>query len=403
MTCSAAFKTLDDLNDIAGKRVLVRVDLNVPVKDGKVTDTTRIERVAPTILELSKKGAKVILLAHFGRPKEGPSAEFSLSLVAPSVEQVLDHAVLTAADCIGEAAASAVAKMNNGDILLLENTRFHKGEEKNDPDFTKALAANGDIYVNDAFSAAHRAHSSTEGLAHHLPAYAGRTMQAELEALEKGLGNPVRPVVAIVGGAKVSSKIDLLMNLVKKVDALVIGGGMANTFIAARGTDVGKSLCEHDLADTAKQIMIEAATAGCAIVLPEDGVVAREFKAGAANEIVSIEAIPADAMVLDVGPKSVDAVKAWVERATTLVWNGPLGAFEIEPFDAATVAAAKYAAERTKAGKLTSVAGGGDTVSALNHAGVAEEFTYVSTAGGAFLEWMEGKELPGVAVLSANR
>jgi len=399
----AAFKTLDDLNDIAGKRVLVRVDLNVPVKDGKVTDTTRIERVAPTILELSKKGAKVILLAHFGRPKEGPSAEFSLSLVAPSVEQVLDHAVLTAADCIGEAAASAVAKMNNGDILLLENTRFHKGEEKNDPDFTKALAANGDIYVNDAFSAAHRAHSSTEGLAHHLPAYAGRTMQAELEALEKGLGNPVRPVVAIVGGAKVSSKIDLLMNLVKKVDALVIGGGMANTFIAARGTDVGKSLCEHDLADTAKQIMIEAATAGCAIVLPEDGVVAREFKAGAANEIVSIEAIPADAMVLDVGPKSVDAVKAWVERATTLVWNGPLGAFEIEPFDAATVAAAKYAAERTKAGKLTSVAGGGDTVSALNHAGVAEEFTYVSTAGGAFLEWMEGKELPGVAVLSANR
>ncbi|QWW67143.1 phosphoglycerate kinase [Rhizobium sp. WYJ-E13] len=396
----AVFKTLDDLNDIAGKRVLVRVDLNVPVKDGKVTDTTRIERVAPTILELSEKGAKVILLAHFGRPKDGPSAEFSLSLVAPSVEQVLDHCVLTAADCIGEAAASAVAKMNNGDILLLENTRFHKGEEKNDPDFTKALAANGDIYVNDAFSAAHRAHASTEGLAHHLPAYAGRTMQAELEALEKGLGNPVRPVVAIVGGAKVSTKIDLLMNLVKRVDALVIGGGMANTFIAARGTNVGKSLCEHDLADTAKQIMIEAATAGCAIVLPEDGVVAREFKAGAANETVSIEAIPADAMVLDVGPKSVEAVKAWIERATTLVWNGPLGAFEIEPFDTATVAAAKYAAERTKAGKLTSVAGGGDTVSALNHAGVAEDFTYVSTAGGAFLEWMEGKELPGVAVLS---
>ncbi len=396
----AAFKTLDDLNDIAGKRVLVRVDLNVPVKDGKVTDTTRIERVAPTILELSKKGAKVILLAHFGRPKDGPSAEFSLSLIAPSVEAVLDHAVLTASDCIGDAAATAVARMNDGDILLLENTRFHKGEEKNDPEFTKALAANGDLYVNDAFSAAHRAHSSTEGLAHHLPAYAGRTMQTELEALEKGLGNPARPVVAIVGGAKVSTKIDLLMNLVKKVDALVIGGGMANTFIAARGTNVGKSLCEHDLADTAKQIMIEAATAGCAIVLPEDGIVAREFKAGAANEIVSIEAIPADAMVLDVGPKSVDSVKAWIERATTLVWNGPLGAFEIEPFDAATVAAAKYAAERTKAGKLTSVAGGGDTVSALNHAGVAEEFTYVSTAGGAFLEWMEGKELPGVAVLS---
>ncbi|PDT01219.1 phosphoglycerate kinase [Rhizobium chutanense] len=398
-----SFKTIDDLNDIRGKRVLVRVDLNVPVKDGKVTDTTRIERVAPTILELSGKGAKVILLAHFGRPKDGPSPDLSLSLIAPSVEEVFDHAVLTASDCIGEAAASAVAAMNDGDILLLENTRFHKGEEKNDPDFTKALAANGDIYVNDAFSAAHRAHASTEGLAHHLPAYAGRTMQAELEALEKGLGDPARPVVAIVGGAKVSTKIDLLMNLVKKVDALVIGGGMANTFIAARGTNVGKSLCEHDLAETAKQIMIEAATSGCAIILPEDGVVAREFKAGAANETVDINAIPADAMVLDVGTKSVEAINAWIERASTLVWNGPLGAFEIEPFDAATVAAAKYAAERTAAGKLTSVAGGGDTVSALNHAGVADDFSYVSTAGGAFLEWMEGKELPGVAVLNAGR
>lgn len=395
-----SFKTLDDLNDIAGKRVLVRVDLNVPVKDGKVTDTTRVERVAPTILELSKKGAKVILLAHFGRPKDGPSPDLSLSLIAPSVEEVLDHPVSTASDVIGEAAATAVASMKNGDILLLENTRFHKGEEKNDPDFVKALAANGDIYVNDAFSAAHRAHASTEGLARHLPAHAGRTMQAELEALESGLGNPARPVVAIVGGAKVSTKIDLLMNLVKKVDALVIGGGMANTFIAARGTNVGKSLCEHDLADTAKQIMIEAATAGCAIILPEDGVVAREFKANAANETVAIDAIPSDAMVLDVGPKSVEAIKAWIERANTLVWNGPLGAFEIEPFDKATVAAAKFAAERTKAGKLTSVAGGGDTVSALNHAGVADDFSYVSTAGGAFLEWMEGKVLPGVAVLN---
>ncbi|MBY3583510.1 phosphoglycerate kinase [Rhizobium bangladeshense] len=398
-----SFKTLDDLSDISGERVLIRVDLNVPVKDGKVTDTTRIERVAPTILELSGKGAKVILLAHFGRPKDGPSPDLSLSLIAPSVEEVLGHTVLTASDCIGDAAASAVGAMKDGDILLLENTRFHKGEEKNDPDFTKALAANGDIYVNDAFSAAHRAHASTEGLAHLLPAYAGRTMQAELEALEKGLGNPARPVVAIVGGAKVSTKIDLLMNLVKKVDALVIGGGMANTFIAARGTNVGKSLCEHDLAETAKQIMIEAATAGCAIILPEDGVVAREFKAGAANETVDINAIPADAMMLDVGPKSVHAINAWIERASTLVWNGPLGAFEIEPFDAATVAAAKYAAERTAAGKLTSVAGGGDTVSALNHAGVADDFTYVSTAGGAFLEWMEGKELPGVAVLGAGR
>ena len=399
----ATFKTLDDLTDISGKRVLVRVDLNVPVKDGKVTDATRIERVAPTILELSEKGAKVILLAHFGRPKDGPSPDLSLGLIVPAVEEVLDHAVLFASDCISAPAADAVAKMNNGDILLLENTRFHKEEEKNDAAFTKALAANGDIYVNDAFSAAHRAHSSTEGLAHLLPAYAGRTMQAELEALEKGLGNPVRPVVAIVGGAKVSTKIDLLTNLVKKVDALVIGGGMANTFLAARGTNVGKSLCEHDLADTAKQIMIEAATAGCAIVLPEDGVVAREFKAGADNEVVAIEAIPADAMVLDVGPKSVEAINSWLGRATTLVWNGPLGAFEIAPFDAATVAVAKYAAECTKTGKLTSVAGGGDTVSALNHAGVADDFTYVSTAGGAFLEWMEGKVLPGVAVLQASK
>ena len=399
----AAFKTLDNLTDITGKRVLVRVDLNVPVKDGKVTDATRIERVAPTILELSEKGAKVILLAHFGRPKDGPSPDLSLSLIIPAVEEVLDHAVLFASDSIGAPAADAIAKMNDGDILLLENTRFHKEEEKNDAAFTKALAANGDIYVNDAFSAAHRAHSSTEGLAHLLPAYAGRTMQAELEALEKGLGNPVRPVVAIVGGAKVSTKIDLLMNLVKKVDALVIGGGMANTFLAARGTNVGKSLCEHDLANTAKQIMIEAATSGCAIVLPEDGVIAREFKAGADNEVVAIEAIPADAMVLDVGPKSVESIKEWIGRATTLVWNGPLGAFEITPFDAATVAVAKYAAECTKTGKLTSVAGGGDTVSALNHAGVTDEFTYVSTAGGAFLEWMEGKVLPGVAVLQAAK
>jgi phosphoglycerate kinase len=290
--------------------------------------------------------------------------------------------------------------MANGDILLLENTRFHKGEEKNDPDFTAALAKNGDIYVNDAFSAAHRAHASTEGLAHHMPAYAGRTMQAELQALEKGLGNPARPVVAIVGGAKVSSKIDLLTNLVKKVDALVIGGGMANTFLAAQGIDVGKSLCEHDLAETARSIMAEAKASGCSIVLPLDGVVAREFKAGAASEVVAVTAIPSDAMVLDVGPKSVEKVNEWISRAQTLVWNGPLGAFEIEPFDKATVAAARFAAEETKAGKLTSVAGGGDTVAALNHAGVADDFSYISTAGGAFLEWMEGKELPGVAVLN---
>jgi phosphoglycerate kinase len=398
-----SFKTLDDLSDIAGQRVLLRVDLNVPVTNGEVSDTTRIERVAPTILELSQKGAKVILLAHFGRPKDGPSAEFSLSQIVPAVEKVLGRPVKFGSDCIGAAAADAVAGLKNGDILLLENTRFYKAEEKNDPEFIKALAANGDIYVNDAFSAAHRAHASTEGLARHLPAHAGRTMQAELEALEKGLGNPARPVVAIVGGAKVSSKIDLLMNLVKKVDALVIGGGMANTFIAARGVNVGKSLCEHELAATAKQIMIEAATAGCAIVLPEDGVVAREFKAGAESEVVAIDAIPEDAMVLDIGPKSVENVNAWISRAATLVWNGPLGAFEIAPFDAATVSAAKHAAACTKAGTLISVAGGGDTVSALNHAGVADDFTYVSTAGGAFLEWMEGKILPGVAVLGAQK
>ncbi|PPJ45658.1 phosphoglycerate kinase [Rhizobium sp. KAs_5_22] len=398
-----AFKTLDDLTDIAGKRVLVRVDLNVPVADGKVTDATRIERVAPTIKELSAKGAKVILLAHFGRPKGEPVADQSLSLIAPAVEEVLDQKVAFASDCIGAPAADAIAKMENGDILLLENTRFHKGEEKNTPEFVAELAKNGDIFVNDAFSAAHRAHASTEGLAHHMPAYAGRTMQAELVALEKGLGKPARPVVAIVGGAKVSTKIDLLSNLVKKVDALVIGGGMANTFLAAQGINVGKSLCEHDLADTAKQIMIDAETAGCAIVLPVDGVVAREFKAGAANETVAITAIPADAMVLDVGPKSVDAINGWISKAETLVWNGPLGAFEIAPFDTATVAAARHAAERTRAGKLVSVAGGGDTVSALNHAGVADDFSYVSTAGGAFLEWMEGKELPGVAVLIAEK
>ncbi len=397
----AGFKTLDDIGDVAGKRVLVRVDLNVPVQDGKVSDTTRIERIVPTIDELSKKGARVILLAHFGRPKGAPAPEFSLDPIANAVEAMVGKRVAFAADCIGKEAADAVAKMRNGDILLLENTRFHKGEEKNDPEFTQALAANGDLYVNDAFSAAHRAHCSTEGLARVLPAFAGRAMQAELEALEKGLGNPVKPVIAIVGGAKVSTKIDLLMNLVRKVDALVIGGGMANTFLAARGTDVGKSLCEHDLAGTAKQIMIEAAEAGCALILPSDGVVAREFKAGAASEAVAIADVPADAMILDVGPKTVEAVNQWIDRAATLVWNGPLGAFEIAPFDAATVAAAKHAAARTKEGKLVSVAGGGDTVAALNHAGVADAFTYVSTAGGAFLEWMEGKPLPGVDVLKA--
>jgi 3-phosphoglycerate kinase len=398
----AQFRTLDDLADITGKRVLVRVDLNVPVKDGAVTDTTRIERVAPTITELSDKRAKVVLLAHFGRPKGKPDPEASLEPIAYAVESVIDRPVHFAPDCIGETAKNAVAQMEDGDILLLENTRFHPGEEKNDPAFAKALAENGDIYVNDAFSAAHRAHASTEGLAHLLPAYAGRTMQAELEALEKGLGNPARPVLAIVGGAKVSTKIDLLSNLVKKVDALVIGGGMANTFLAAQGKAVGKSLCEHDLADTAKAILLDAASAGCAVILPLDAVVARAFEAGAESWTVDIDSVPEDAMILDVGPKTVEKVREWLRRAHTLVWNGPLGAFEVEPFDNATIAAARYAADRTREGLLVSVAGGGDTVAALNKAGVAEDLTYVSTAGGAFLEWMEGKTLPGVAALSAD-
>lgn len=396
---TAGFKTLDDIGSVAGKRILVRVDLNVPMADGRVTDATRIERVGPTIAELAGKSAKVILLAHFGRPKGETNAEFSLAPVAKAAADALGRRVGFVSDCTGEKAAGAIAAMKDGDVLLLENTRFHKGEEGNDPDFVKALAANGDIYVNDAFSAAHRAHASTEGLAHVLPAYAGRTMQAELEALEKGLGSPVKPVVAIVGGAKVSTKIDLLMNLVKKVDALVIGGGMANTFLAARGTEVGKSLAEHDLAKTARQIMIEAAEAGCAVILPVDGVVAREFRANADNETVAIDAVPADAMILDAGEKSIEVINQWIDRAATLVWNGPLGAFEIEPFDRATVAAARHAASRTRDGKLVSVAGGGDTVAALNHAGAANDFTYVSTAGGAFLEWMEGKPLPGVDVL----
>ncbi|EFO31494.1 phosphoglycerate kinase [Roseibium sp. TrichSKD4] len=395
------FKTLDDLSDITGKRVLVRVDLNVPMDGTKVTDTTRIERVLPTLRELSDKGAKVVLLAHFGRPKGERVAEMSLAPVAPAVAELLAKPVSFADDCIGAAAADAVAALENGGVLLLENTRYHSDEEKNDPDFAKALAQNGDIYVNDAFSAAHRAHGSTEGIAKLLPAYAGRTMQAELEALGSALGEPKRPVLAVVGGAKVSSKIDLLENLVSKVDMLVIGGGMANTFLAAKGINVGKSLCEHDLAGTANTIMTAAEKAGCEIVLPTDAVVAREFKAGAENETVSLDAIPEDAMILDVGVDSVNNVRTKIDGASTLVWNGPLGAFEIEPFDTATVAAAQHAANRTKAGKLNSVAGGGDTVAALNHADAADSFSYVSTAGGAFLEWLEGKELPGVKALES--
>ena len=395
----ASFKTLDDMGPIKGKRVLVRVDLNVPMADGKITDLTRIERVAPTITELSLKGAKVILMAHFGRPKDGPAPEFSLAPVALATAEVIGKPVGFATDCIGDKAARAVAAMADGDVVLLENTRFHKGEEKNDPAFTASLAALGDFYVNDAFSAAHRAHASTEGLARHMPAFAGRTMEAELSALEKGLGNPARPVVAIVGGAKVSSKIDLLENLVTKVDALVIGGGMANTFLNAQGHDVGKSLCEKDLAETALRIMDKAKASGCEIVLPVDGVVAEQFAANAANHVAGLDNVPAAGMILDAGPASVARITAWVDKAATVVWNGPLGAFELTPFDAATVAVAKAVAKRTKAGKLVSVAGGGDTVSAMNHAGVADDLSYVSTAGGAFLEWMEGKPLPGVEVL----
>ena len=395
-----AFRTLDDV-DPHGKRVLVRVDLNVPVKDGAVTDDTRVKAVAPTIAELADKGGKVLLLAHFGRPKGGRDPSQSLKVVVPALAAALGRPVGFVDDCVGPDVAAAVANMVPGDVILLENTRFHAGEEKNDPALVAELAANGDLYVNDAFSAAHRAHASTEGLARALPAYAGRSMQAELDALGKALGSPQRPVIAIVGGAKVTSKIDLLENLVGRVDVLVIGGGMANTFLAAQGKAVGKSLCEHDLADTARRILAAAEKSGCAIVLPTDAVVAREFKANADNETVSVDAVPADAMILDAGPASVDAGRARIDGAKTLVWNGPLGAFELTPFDAATVAAARHAADRTDAGALLSVAGGGDTVAALNHAGVAERFSYVSTAGGAFLEWLEGKPLPGVEALKA--
>ncbi|WP_294643184.1 phosphoglycerate kinase [uncultured Aureimonas sp.] len=394
------FKTLDDAA-LQGKRVLVRVDLNVPMKDGVVTDTTRIERILPTIREIIEKGGRAILLAHFGRPKGKVDPSQSLGPIAPVLAEKLGQPVGFAEDCVGPVADGIVANMKDGDVLLLENTRFHDGEEKNDETFVSGLAALGDVYVNDAFSAAHRAHASTEGLAHHLPSYAGRTMQAELEALEKGLGQPEKPVIAIVGGAKVSTKIDLLQNLVTKVDCLVIGGGMANTFLAAQGKDVGKSLCEHDLADTAKAILAAAETSGCTILLPVDAVVAREFKANAENETVPVDRVPSDAMILDVGPASVGAITEWIDKSKTLVWNGPLGAFELEPFDTATMAAARHAAARTDAGALVSVAGGGDTVAALNQAGVSERFSYVSTAGGAFLEWMEGKPLPGVDALKA--
>ncbi|MER2606508.1 MAG: phosphoglycerate kinase [Siculibacillus sp.] len=394
----SAFKTLDDA-DVKGKRCLVRVDLNVPMEDGRVTDDTRIRAVLPTITEISNKGGKVILLAHFGRPKDGPEKKYSLEQVVAPLASRLGLPVAFAADSIGPVAAAAIAEMKEGDVLLLENTRFYKGEEKNVAEHVDALAALGDLFVNDAFATAHRAHATTEGLAHRLPAYAGRCMQAELDALTKALEAPVRPVAAVVGGAKVSSKLELLGNLVKKVDYLIIGGGMANTFLAAGGVEVGKSLCEHDLAPTAREIVEKAAAAGCTVVLPIDGVAAREFKAGAANRVVQNGDIAADEMVLDAGPASIAAVVDLLSKVKTLVWNGPFGAFEIEPFDAATNAVARAAGALAEKGLLTAVAGGGDTVAALNHAGAAEQFTYISTAGGAFLEWLEGKALPGVECL----
>lgn len=393
-----AWKTLDDVA-LAGKTVLVRVDINVPMEQGRVTDATRIEKIVPTVEDIIARGGKPVLLAHFDRPKGKVVPEMSLGHVVPALEAALGRKVVFGADCVGEVAAAAVAKAAPGEVVLLENTRFHAGEEKNDPALAQAMAALGDVYVNDAFSAAHRAHASTAGIAGLLPTAAGRLMEAELKALEAALGNPVRPVVAVVGGAKVSTKLDLLGNLVSKVDHLVIGGGMANTFLVAQGIEVGKSLAERDMADTAREILAKAKAAGCTIHLPVDVVVAREFKAGAANETVAADACPADAMILDAGPATVAALAGVFGAAKTLIWNGPLGAFEIEPFNAATNSAARAVAELTRAGALVSVAGGGDTVAALNAAGVAGDFTFISTAGGAFLEWMEGKDLPGVSAL----
>ncbi|HLL32096.1 MAG TPA: phosphoglycerate kinase [Allosphingosinicella sp.] len=395
-----SFRTLDDLGDVQGRRALVRVDLNVPMADGEVSDDTRLRATLPTVTELADKGAIVLLLAHFGRPKGERRADMSLSLVTRAYEHVLGREVRFVGDCRGETARDNVARLQPGDVAILENTRFHAGEEKNDPELARAMAALGDLYVNDAFSAAHRAHASTEGLAHLLPAYAGRAMEAELKALEKALGEPERPVAAVVGGAKVSSKLEVLRHLVTRVDHLVIGGGMANTFLAARGVDVGKSLCEHELSGTALEILDAAERASCTVHLPYDVVVAKEFAANPPSlRTCNVHEVAADEMILDIGPAAVEALADALKTCRTLVWNGPLGAFETEPFDRATVQLARTAAALTQAGQLVSVAGGGDTVAALNHAGAAADFTFVSTAGGAFLEWMEGKELPGVKAL----
>jgi len=392
-----AFRTLDHV-DVKGKRVLMRVDLNVPVENGAVSDSTRIERVAPAITEIADKGGKVILLSHFGRPK-GRDSKQSLKPVAAEVSRIIKRPVKFADDCIGEIAEQAVAAMKPGDILCLENTRFHAGEERNDPAFVAALAKLGDIWVNDAFSAAHRAHASTEGLGHKLPAYAGRTMQAELEALANALDNPQRPLTAIVGGAKISTKLDLLGNLLDKVNALIIGGAMANTFLLAQGKTVGKSLAEPDLVPTARKIMDKAKSEKREIILPVDVVTAAKLEANASSRVLDADKVGGTDMILDIGPRSIEQVVSVLARAKTLVWNGPFGAFEVEPFDNGTIEVAEAAAELTEAGKLVSVAGGGDTVAALNVAGVADRLTYVSAAGGAFLEWLEGKRLPGVEVL----
>lgn len=399
----ARLKTIEglskELGGLTGKRLLVRVDLNVPLRDGQVTDATRIERCLPTLRELADAGAKLILMSHFGRPKGAVVPEMSLRPVAAALAQAIERPVAFAEDCQGAAAEAAIAELDDGGLAMLENLRFHAGEEKNEPAFVEALAALGEGYVNDAFSTAHRAHASTEGLAHRLPAAAGRLMQEEIEHLAQALEAPERPVVAIVGGAKVSSKLELLGNLIEKVDVLVIGGGMANTFLHARGIEVGASLCERDLAATAAKIDAAAEAAGCRILLPEDAVVAAKLESGAEAETVDLDAVPADKMILDVGPKSIAAVEEALEEARTLVWNGPLGAFEFPPFDRATMITASSVIALTARGSLLSVAGGGDTVAALAQAGAVDKLTYVSTAGGAFLEWLEGKTLPGVAAL----
>lgn len=396
------FNTIDDM-DLDGKVVLARVDLNVPIENGQVTDATRIEKIVPTVKAIQDKGGIPVLLAHFDRPKGKRVDSMSLSQIVPALEAALGQKVSFSNEAVGGDAKRAVAALQPGDVLLLENTRFYPGEEENDATFAASLAALGQAYVNDAFSAAHRAHASTEGLARLMPAAAGKLMEAELNALDAALGSPERPVVAVVGGAKVSTKLELLSNLIEKVDHLIIGGGMANTFLVAQGIEVGKSLAERDMADTARDILAKAQELGCTIHLPVDVVVAREFKAGAANEVVAANACPADAMILDAGPETVEAIRSVFAQCRTLIWNGPLGAFEIEPFDAATNSAAQAAAQLTRDGQLVSVAGGGDTVAALNKAGVADDFTFISTAGGAFLEWMEGKDLPGVAALIAAK